>query len=285
MPEAFASGIFYGMCYNGFIEPGNLGKDNKSHMKKSKLLYLIVGMIICMMLCSCNAAPPVTQGDDKGTDPEAGADASGTVPDEAALESVYSELLDGIYDLILSDEMEADVELAEAALNGIMDVRYALTPAEALDSIGYTFCDLNSDGMPELIVSSIIEKADGKCFGRDIYAVYTCVQDEISIVCSGWSRSYVGWIGGNEFYYLGSGGADMNVLGHYELLPNASDWTCIDVYFTEEDSVYHNQIDAYDKEDSEATDMTRDDFWELDNELCGKVQKFELTPFSTLAHT
>lgn len=142
---------------------------------------------------------------------------------------------------------------------------------------------MNADGMPELVIGGINEERDGKLFGRDIYAVYTCVQGEIVCVCSGWSRNYVGWMGENAFYRLGSGGASYTIVGQYELLPNAAEWSCMDLYFTDEDGIYHNQTGSYDREASETLDMTWDEFWKLSDALEDKVLEFELTPFSTCA--
>ncbi len=270
-------------------------------MKRCRLLYWIVGMMLCVMLCSCGAAPQEPQSTGRGQmkldsaaspstadkDAEAGidADATGADRDEEPLKSVYSELMGGIYDLILAEDLETDQELAGQALNGILEAGYSRTPEETLEYVGYTLQDLNADGMPELIIGGIAEERDGNFFGRDIYAVYTCVQEKLHCVCSGWSRSYVGWMGENVFYYLGSGGAAYTIVGQYELLPNAAEWSCIDLYFTDEENIYHNQTGIYDldEEYAEVVDMTWDALWEFSDELADQVLEFELTPFSTCA--
>lgn len=265
-------------------------------MKRGKLLYLIVGIMICTLLCSCSAAPQGTpssgkfgeaasQGEPDGTPPPTteiqDTEPAAEEPDAAALESVYQKLIGSIHGQILAEDLETDLALAEEALNGILEAGYARTAEETLEYVGYTFADLNADGMPELIVGGIGERRDGKAFGRDIYAVYTCVQEELYCVCSGWARSYVGWLGENLFYYSGSAGAAYTLVGEYELLPNATEWSCINLYFTEEDGIYYNQTGNYDREDAELLDMTWDELWELDSVLRANVLEFELTPFST----
>lgn len=142
-------------------------------MEKCKLLHLIVGMIICAMLCSCGT---VTQSPDKGEmaasqgkldgaktenkDAGAGSDTddSGADADAGPLGSVYQELLDGIYDLILAEDRETDLELAAQALNGILEAGDSRTPEETLDYVGYALWDVNADGMPELVIGGINEE-------------------------------------------------------------------------------------------------------------------------------
>ena len=253
-------------------------------MKRCKLFYLIVGVIICAMLCNCNADPKKTPKTDKdedsaSTDTVDGTDSPTTEATDDG-EPVYLQLMNDIHDLILSEDYETDSELAAQALSGILDAGYSETPEDTLNHVGYSLRDLNADGMPELVIGGINEKN----FGRDIYAIYTCVQDKIYCVCSGWSRSYVGWMGENEFYYLGSGGASSTIIGQYELLPNATEWSCVDLYFTDEDVIYHNQTGICDTEYAEVSNMTMEEFWELNDELNDKVLEFELTPFSTSAY-
>lgn len=272
-------------------------------MKKSKLFHLVTGMIICGILCGCGTAHRVTpdpekteagayqnrsdstasqKEEDKNVESGTDTNVSGSDAAEEPLESVYYELIDGICDLILAEDRETDLDLAARTLNGIQEAGYSRTPEETLEYVGYALWDLNTDGMPELVVGGISEERDGKYFGRDIYAVYTCVQEEIYCVCSGWSRNYVGWMNENVFCLLGSGGAFNTIIGQYELLPNAAEWSCIDLYFTEEDGIYHNQTGSYDREDSEALDMTQDEFWMLYDKLNDNVLEFEMTPFSAV---
>lgn len=287
-------------------------------MKKCKVLHIIGVMTICTMLGGCGAAHQTAQSDERveevtsqdnqdnqdkqdaaaspetedmeiedteieetGAEVETDTNVPESDTEEAPSEFVYQELLDSIYDLILAEDMETDHELAAQVMNGILEAGYSQTPEETLEHIGYALWDINTDGMPELVIGGISEERDGTFFGRDIYAVYTCVQEELYCICSGWARNYVGWMGENVFYNLGSGGAAYTAVGQYELLPNAKEWSCIELYFTDENGIYHNQTGIYDNEYAEALDMTENEFWELDDELYNRVLEFELTPFST----
>lgn len=283
-------------------------------MKKRKVLKSFVTIVVCTILSGCGETTHVPQetkiledvtAQDKFdetvfseienkdvetetnmavTEPEIDANVAETVMNENSLESVYQNLLDGIYDLILSEDKETDMELAAQAFNGILEAGYSKEPEETLECVGYTFLDVNADEIPELVIGGINEERDEKFLGRDIYAIYTCVQEEIYCICSGWSRSYVGWLGENVFYQLGSGGASYTTIGQYELLPNDKEWSCIDFYFTDENGIYYNQTGVHDKEYAETLDMTWDEFWEINDELYDNVLEFELTPFSNYTY-
>lgn len=198
-------------------------------------------------------------------------------------ESVYQELLQGICEMLRTEDSGTDAELVSAVENGVFEARYSGVSEELSECVGYALRDMNADGKPELVVCTIAEEKGGQFRGRDICAVYTCVQDEIYCICSGWSRNYVGWMGDNRFCYLGSGGASNSLAGQYILLPNATEWSCEDLYFTEENGIYHNQTGAFEAEESEKSDMTEEQFWELWDGLEESVLEFELTPFATLA--
>lgn len=244
-------------------------------MKRRKEFCLIAGMLICMIFFGCGAAPRMLQQDNElGTDAQAG-----------ALESTYQELMDVIYELILDEDQQTELELATRAVNGILEAGYSRSPDETLEYVGYALWDMNADGMPELIIGGIDEERDGKYFGRDIYAVYTCTQDEIHCICSGWSRNNVGWMGENVFYNMGSGGALYTSVGKYELLPNATQWSAIDLYFTDENGIYRSQTGINDSAHAEALDLSWDEFWALCGELSARVLDFELTPFSNYTGT
>lgn len=291
-------------------------------MKKGKVLQLFSGLMLCMALCGCGAVSRPEQSTktveeltsqnqsddtadaetdtaqsaetDTAQDAEADTAQSAetaaaqdavTEPDTADPVSVYRELLDGIRDLIQSEEFWSDTELVCEAENGILEAQYSGISEELQECVGYAFPDINADGMPELVVCAIAEAGDGKYLGRDICAVYTCVQEKIHCICSGWARNYVGWMGDNTFYYFGSGGATNTLVGQYEFLPGATEWTCVDLYLTDENGIYHNQTGAFETEASEMSDMTWDELWELNDALYENVQQFELTPFSAYTHT
>lgn len=186
-------------------------------MKRGKVLYLIVVVAICTMLCSCGAPFQVTQNADNGketssqdklettaismaedTDEESEIDTEVVEYDTAedSFKAVYQELIGDIYNLILAEDEDktSDQELAAQALNGIMEAAYSKKQEEILECVGYVLWDMNADGMPELVIGGIQEERAGTFWGREIYAVYTCVQEKIYCICSaGPEVMWAGW--------------------------------------------------------------------------------------------
>jgi hypothetical protein len=106
---------------------------------------------------------------------------------------------------------------------------------KALKKIGYAFCDVNVDGIDELLVGEI---ADGDMKGV-IYDIFTMQNRQPVHVVSGYQRDryYVQKAGGmliNE----ASGGADINIWTLYELEPNST-------------TLYQQYALKYDKQENE----------------------------------
>lgn len=282
-------------------------------MKNRKVVCALLVFMVCMMLCGCGISRPVirlllNKGDrqekrveeeveeeraEENIDEEQVKEAEEspemlekeeTEKDEACFpsvsEEIYQPLLDGVYERILSEDGDTDMELVAEADYGIFEAGYDLTPEETLENVGYVFDDLNQDGISELILGSIEEEKLGHFYGSNIIAIYTCQEEEIKFVCAGWSRNYVGWLGENRFCELGSAGAAYSVMTEYEFLPEETELHCIDQYFTEEDGIYHNQTGSWDLEDSELSDMDGDEFWTLWDDYRNSSCSFELIPFS-----
>lgn len=290
-------------------------------MRNSKRWYLLIGLASAVLLCGCSKsvqdkgsvedtesyAAETVAAEEKSTEentvkeqepetaaslqePEKEAEGSDTLSQEQDADTEdadmpYQELLNGIYELLLSEERVTDMELADRIWNGIMDAGYSKTPEELLDSVGYTLWDINGDGIPELVIGGINEEGEGKYFGSDIYAIYTYTEQEVYCLCEGWSRNYIGCLGENKFCCLGSGGASYMILGEYEISPDTAQWTCTDFYFSDENGIYRSRNDECDPQQAEKQDMTWDDLWDLWDETYENVQKFEMIPFSLYTYS
>lgn len=291
-------------------------------MRNSKRGYLLIGLASAMLLCGCSkSAQHAGSVEDTGDyavetmetaenaaeenaikEQKQGAETAALLPEQEKAagnseishqeqentegsDMPYQELLNGIYELILAEDKVTDIELVDRVWNGIADAGYSKTPGELLDCVGYTFWDINGDGIQELVIGGINEERAEKYFGSDIYAIYTYTEQEVYCLCAGWSRNYIGWLGENRFCCLGSGGASYMLIGAYEITPDSAQWTGTDFYFSDENGIYYSRSDECDPQQAEKQDMTWDDLWNLWDETYENVQEFEMIPFSLYAYS
>lgn len=198
--------------------------------------------------------------------------------------AVYDPVLKGFYDFI-SGRSSGDT-LKEGVV-GIREGVLGLSPAEALDAVGYAIQDISGDGIPELLIGRIRPRDSGVGPGNDIYAVYTCRDGRPVGSFEGWTRNNYQYMGKGRFFHQGSGGAMYSIFGTYAMVKDGTSLSCTDCYFTwEKDpgmtelAFYHNRSGEVDKKVSEEMDITREKFWKLCDDFARKTQKIALSPFS-----
>ena len=154
----------------------------------------------------------------------------------------------------------------------------------AADTIGYTFLDVNHDGVAELIIGLIDEEKEGKYYGQNIYSAYT-YKDIPHLLIEGWSRNRCFLLEDGTFYTEGSGGAMYRILENDVLDVNATQLSCKDYYFTkekdesfEEIGFYHNTTGEWEASVSE--ELEEDVFWSKYDEYGSKTTTLEFVPFS-----
>lgn len=199
---------------------------------------------------------------------------------EEACENWYKTILDSNYELIMRgadayDYMDGTSGIGEVIMNG---------EENEADIIGYTFIDVNHDGVAELIIGGIYEEREGKYYGENVYSVYT-YKDIPYLLIEGWSRNRCFLLEDGTFYTEGSGGAMYRMLENYELDENATQLSCKDMYFTkekdesfEEIGFYHNTTGEWEASVSE--ELEEDVFWGKYDEYGSRTISFELVPFS-----
>lgn len=126
-----------------------------------------------------------------------------------------------------------------------------------LGNYGYCLDDISGDGIPELILT---DKQ-----GMTVYNLYTLVDYDPFLVCSGYFNCNYAYMGGNRFEQFVSAGGMYQTMGIYELSENGQELVTVDYYFTCESDTsreikesYHNTTGESDKEKSELID--NDDF-------------------------
>lgn len=200
--------------------------------------------------------------------------------DQESYEHWYNTILDSNYELIMGG---ADAYAYMDGTSGMGEVIMNSEENEA-DTIGYTFLDVNHDGVAELIIGSISEEKEGKYYGQNIYSAYT-YKDTPHLLLEGWSRNRCFLLEDGTFYTEGSGGAMYRMLENYVLDENATQLSCKDCYFTkekdesyEEIGFYHNTTGELDVSVSE--ELEEDVFWSKYDEYGSRTISFELVPFS-----
>ncbi len=193
---------------------------------------------------------------------------------------VYSEIIED-FRSVITDGMGDETEII-----GDPTVLYEISGYEAEYNLGYAIEDLSGDGIPELTIATINEMRDGIGYGDQVYAVYTCHDDDVSLAFEGAYRSSYYYKGDGTFFYRGSGGAMYAIIASFTLQPDGKGLDCNDYYFTyekdetfEEIGFYHNTIGISDKVQSEELDITEDEFWEKCLSLETEVVEIALTPF------
>lgn len=240
--------------------------------EKMKKQFLIVLLIIALCITSAGCGKQITDNPEKK-------------PVETVVDYTekYEDILAETYYFIKNVESVDDYD---EGMGGIWESAFSLGD-EALDEIGYTFKDLNGDGVSELIIGAF-NKEDYAYTANEIYAVYTLKNDVPALVLEGRSRSAYSLKEDGSFYYHGSNGAAYSIFGIYYINEDG-EAVSNDFYFTYPDDnnpeiigLYHNETGAYSEEDSELLDITLDEFWEKEEDISKGTAKISGTMFSEL---
>lgn len=176
------------------------------------------------------SAPPAEAETEAPAPTEAPAE---TEPPEASpapatdYEAVYRPILDQVFTGI-TEGFDWDREYV--GLTGIVEMANMLEVNEMLRSTGYAITDFSGDGVPELALGSIANDEKGE--GSILFALFTCAEEQPKLVFEGWYRNRFEWMGGNRFFYTGSGGAAYGLYGDCRLSPDATEIIWDDFYFT-----------------------------------------------------
>lgn len=189
---------------------------------------------------------------------------------------IYSKVLDEFHALIASGSdgsvtVEGEGGVGEAIRSNEEDDNFAI--------VGYAIEDFSGDGIPELIIGDTV-------YGSTIYTMYSCANGEPRCILESYYRSRYSWMGENEFFYEGSGGAIYSIFAHYTISPDGGELLCQDYYFSHETDETFEEIGFYrntsGEMEPEVSTMlsSEEEFWELQEELRDRVQEIELIPFS-----
>lgn len=178
-------------------------------------------------------------------------------PEEDSAEKTYMELIERCRDLVTNPSDYEDLYVEGEY--GVIETARVLGE-DALYEMGYMIEDLSGDGVPELVVGEL---------SGPINALYTLVDGEPRLVFEGWYRSSYVYMGNGHFCYYGSNSAAETGQGVYYLTQDGTMLECESFLFTGINSdgdseVYSNETGIWDPEESIKSDMTVEEFWELD---------------------
>jgi len=147
--------------------------------------------------------------------------------------------------------------------------------ANAMQSIGYAFVDLNSDGVDELCVGEI---SDGDWKGV-IYDIYTMVDRKPTHVVSGYERDRYYALKGGIILNEASGGAELTETVSYYLEPNSTEMIPqIAVKYDSYDDEANPWYKSNNYEKGEWEKITEDEYNEYVQRI-SDVIRFDYTPF------
>ena len=175
---------------------------------------------------------------------------------DGAQAAAYNELVERFRTLV-SDPDSSDSD--EPGEMGVLEAARTLG-ADAVYQMGYLIEDLSGDGIPELAVGQL----DGP-----INALYTLADGKPQLVFEGWYRNMYVYMGDGHFYNYGSGSAVESGQGIFYLSKDARELKCESFLFTSRDKngdicVYSNENGSWEPERSEKSEMSLEDFWDLD---------------------
>ena len=192
-----------------------------------------------------------------------------------------------VYDNVLN-EVKRTLALSEEAvapegMEGIFEFGQ-IYGDEALDLLGYKYQDVNGDNIPELLIGVSLNDAYPGVRNQ-IYLLYAVADGKPQQILSSSARSSYSMLSDGTFAYFSSAGAAYSIFGEFALTKeNALD--CTNYYFTHEVDgdfenigVYHNSTGNFDVVSSNLTELSLEEFAELEEELLLRILPLEgITP-------
>ena len=127
--------------------------------------------------------------------------------------SVENEIINFYYDTLAKQDGHVEAGFGACWYGE----RVSQDPKAAFETTGYTFKDLNEDGVPELIMGEITDK--DKMPGTELGVVYSydVLNGNLIAVFESWARNQNFLISSNTIGHIGSSGAANTVTEKFQL--------------------------------------------------------------------
>ncbi len=195
----------------------------------------------------------------------------------------YNEIINFYYDTL--SKQDGYVEAGFGA--SWYGERVGHDPKTAFETTGYTFKDLNADGVPELIMGEITDK--DKMTGTELGVVYSydVLNGNLVPVLESWARNQNFLISSDTIGHIGSSGAANTVIEKFQLEKGSCDHKVVSYVFSEPEGdkvvFYTNTTGEPDK--SKSTVIENFDLDAEHEELLASKQNIEFIPLKSFRKT
>lgn len=197
----------------------------------------------------------------------------------------YQDILDNAYDVIIADNWP-DIVLSDELFSyyGLGEAHVLRDTKEVLSAVGYTFYDVDGNGIEELIIADTYTA--GEIWYYNILLMYTLYDDMPVLLIDGWSRNGYNILDDGTIYHEGSSGAAYTSFGIYRISEAGNSLEVIDFYYSgySDDHVncwFYNTTGKQTYDDSEIIEFEDEDvLWNMMEDYMSRIKALELTPFS-----
>lgn len=208
----------------------------------------------------------------------------------------YQDILDNVYEVIVNRRAYIVVAGEQFCYAGIWEAGIGRSTDELLAGIGYTFYDVDGNGIEELIIADTGESV----WDNRILLMYSLFDDMPVFLIDGCDRDRWYLLNDDTFYNVyneESGGAVYTTFANYRMAEGGHSLRAIDYYFSDyRDDLseeywlvegnwgwFHNTTGAYKKDESDWMEFENEDVpWEMMENYLAQVKQLDLTFFETL---
>lgn len=200
--------------------------------------------------------------------------------------ATYQDILDNAYDVIIGDNNWTNIVLSDELFSyyGLDEAHVLRDTSEVLSAVGYTFYDVDGNGIEELIIADTYTA--GEVWYYNILLMYTLYDDKPVLLIDGWSRNSYYILDDGTIYNEGSSGAAYTDFGIYRISAAGNGLEVIEFYYSgySDDHVncwFYNTTGKQTYDDSEIIEFEDEHvpgnmMWDY----MKRIRALELTPFS-----